>query len=278
MRLTSVLVLCAAALAMAVIWLGGGFDMLAREAMAAQRALTGQLARAIASIRAGEPGALAALLLAAGAYGLAHAAGPGHGKALLGAAAAGSTARPRQLAALALAGSLAQGLSAVAIVGLGLGLFEIGVTRLMGASETVLAEAGLWMLGAIGLWLIWRGQRALRGAACCHGHGVSGSVGALDWRASAMLVVAIALRPCGGAMLVLAVAWGAGLPMAGLLAVLAMALGTAVVTTASALAAFGAREAAFVAGGARRLAPMAAALQIAAGLGAFGVAAAGLLG
>lgn len=278
MRLTAALSLAMAATALVALWLGGGLDGLAREALAAQRALSAHLAGGIAAIRAGEPGALAALMLAAGAYGLAHAAGPGHGKALLGAAAAGSRAAPSQLVGLALAGSLAQGVSAVVVVVVGVGLFDLGMTSLVTASDAAMARAGLWMLGAVGLWLVWRGLRAARRRACCHGHGAPATTDALGWRASAALVLGVALRPCGGAMLVLAVAWSAAVPWAGVLAVLAMALGTAVVTSATALAACGAREAALVAGGVQRLAPVAAGLQLAAGLGALGVAIAGLAG
>jgi hypothetical protein len=48
-----------------------------------QRAFQSEMAAAVRAIKSGAPGGWAALLLAAGAYGVVHAAGPGHGKYLI---------------------------------------------------------------------------------------------------------------------------------------------------------------------------------------------------
>lgn len=280
MRLSGVLGLTLAVAAVAALVTAGGLDGAARWALGMQRSLTAALAGAVTALRQGEPGALAALMLAAATYGVAHAAGPGHGKALLAAAAAGTATGPWRLAGIAVAGSLAQGLTAVLVTAGGLALLDIGATRLMANAERMTAPIGFAALGLVGGWLVLRGVRALRqpeAVACCghdhhhhHDHAPIGTSGTFA------LIGAIAARPCGGAILTLAVAWGAGVAMAGVLAVGAMALGTALVTAASALAAHGLREAALAGAGARRLGTVAAVLQIGAGLAAAGIAVAGM--
>jgi ABC-type nickel/cobalt efflux system permease component RcnA len=265
----------------AALWLGNGLEVVTQAALDLQRSLTRALASGVAGLRRGEPGALAALLAAAATYGLAHAAGPGHGKALVAAAAAGTAAGPGRLAAIALAGSLGQGLTAIVVVAGGLTMLGSGITALAAQTERTAEALGLVALGGVGLWLCWRGVRqAVRPAPCCHGHGHGhghdAAMTAPGLGASLALVGGIALRPCAGAMLTLAIAWGAGVAWAGVLAVLAMSLGTAIVTVASALAVCGMRGAALVAGGSTRLALVAAALQLGAGVLAVGVAGMGL--
>lgn len=154
-------------------------------------------------------------------------------------------------------------------------------------SDLTLAPLGHGMLAAVGGWLLWRGARALRprAAVACErgcGHGCAHDpawlrAAQVDLRAALALIAAMAARPCGGAMLTLAVAWGAGVPVAGVLAVLAMALGTAAVTIAAALIAVGARETALLASG-DRLERAAAALQLAVGALALAVGLSGLAG
>ncbi|SDZ81184.1 nickel/cobalt transporter [Rubrimonas cliftonensis] len=278
--------LVAVAAAAFAIWRLDGFAMLGQEAVAVQRALQNWLARGVAGVRGGEPFALATLMGAAALYGLAHAAGPGHGKALMAAAAAGTRAGAGRLALIAVLGSLAQGLTAVLVVYGGLwlvgGARALAITR----SDAAFAPAGHAMLALLGLWLLWRGGRALLrpaashgcGAGCGHDHGPDPALARdADWRMALGLILATAARPCGGAMLTLALAWGAGAPVAGVLATLAMAAGTAVVTSGAAAAAAGARQAAaFAAGpGFARAAGLAQALVgvLAAALGAAGLAA-----
>jgi ABC-type nickel/cobalt efflux system permease component RcnA len=283
MRLTAGLV-AAGVLGLLALWLGGGLDALAQAAIEVQRSLTRGLAAGVAGLRRGEPGALGALLLAAATYGVAHAAGPGHGKALIGATAAGTSAGAGRLAAIALAGSLGQGVTAIVIVAGGLTLLGGGITALAAQTERVAETLGMAALGGVGLWLGWRGLRALRhgGEGACHahchdhGHHHPTAADVPGTAASLALAGAIAMRPCAGAMLTLAIAWGAGVAWAGVLAVLAMSLGTAVVTVASALAAHGARRAALVAGGSTRLGMVAAGLQAGAGLLAVAIAATAL--
>ncbi|MCC5957497.1 MAG: hypothetical protein JJU07_15450 [Natronohydrobacter sp.] len=256
----SALALVAAAL---VWWAGGGLDRLALVAQEAQRSFQTQLAQGLRSLRAGEPGALAALWGLSFAYGFVHAAGPGHGKFLLGAYGAGTQVPLRRMMGLGLAASLAQGVTAVALVYGGVLLFNASREALQLAGDVWLERASLIAIALIGLWLVMRATRkvlrqvhmapvAVAGHAHTHGHcdscghrhgpSVEEVASVTGWRDAAMLIGAIAIRPCTGALFVLILTWRMGLVWQGIAAVLIMALGTAAVTVAVAATAVLARE------------------------------------
>jgi ABC-type nickel/cobalt efflux system permease component RcnA len=263
----------AALVAAVLLWRLGAFGWAMATAVEIQRSLQGALAGAARALAQGDAAAVWSLAGLSAVYGVAHAAGPGHGKALLGAAAVAGAERPLGLAALAAAAALAQGLSAVAIVYGGLAILSLSPMAAMSADETVFAPIGYAFAGAFGLLFACRGLRALigRGEACC-GHHAPEPARRTRWRERAALVVAVAARPCAGAMIVLAIAWMARAPWAGVAAAGAMALGVAAVTAAVALGGFAFRDVALVAGAGT--AQVAGGLQVAAGgaLCAFAVA------
>lgn len=252
MRLGLLIGLALALGAVALVWATGGFDALARWAAAEQRAAQGEMAGAIRAIKAGDAGALAALLGIAFAYGFFHAAGPGHGKAVIGGYGLGTRVPALRLTALALASSLAQGLTAILLVYGGIAVLDFTRERVEGLAERLFAPLSYAAIGAIGLWLVWRGVRGLRrgeGHACGHDHGPApedvARAGSL--RDAALIVAAVAMRPCTGALFLLVICWRLGIDLAGILGTFAMALGTASVTVAVALAAAGTRESALMA-------------------------------
>ena len=74
---------------------------------------------------------------------------------------------------------------------------------------------------------------------CGHSHAPDPTLlaGRFDWRTAWSAIVAVGLRPCSGALIVLTFALLNGLYMGGVLSVLAMALGTAItVSTLATLA------------------------------------------
>jgi ABC-type nickel/cobalt efflux system permease component RcnA len=261
MRLGLLIPLLIAVLAVLVAWASGGFDALARWAAENQREAQGEMAGAIRALKGGEAGALAGLMALAFAYGFFHAAGPGHGKMLIGGYGLGRRVPALRLSAIALASSLAQAGTAIALV-YG-GIFLIGWTReqVEGIAETWLAPASYAAIGALGLWLVWRGLRGLRpapaalhhdhhhhdhhhDASCGHAHGptVEEVAEVASFRDAALLIGGIAIRPCTGAIFLLIICWRLGIDAAGIAGTLAMALGTATVTIAVALLAATARE------------------------------------
>ncbi|MCU0910951.1 MAG: hypothetical protein MUE98_06285 [Rhodobacteraceae bacterium] len=269
----AVLILTLAILAaLAAVWWAGGFDAAAAWAAARQREVQNTMAGGLRALRGGEPGALAALMGLCFAYGVVHAAGPGHGKVVIGGYAAASRVRPLRAALIALAASLAQATTAVALVYAGVLVFGWTRDETAGAADAWLAPVSHAAIGAVGLWLVWRGARRMwrqraagrvNGAhdqhhshhrhdhhhdhdhdGCGHNHGPSLDeiAAATTWRETALLVSGVALRPCAGALFLLALTWGMAIPLAGILGAYAMGLGVAAVTVGVALGAVWLRD------------------------------------
>ncbi|MCR9148047.1 MAG: hypothetical protein NXH74_12740 [Rhodobacteraceae bacterium] len=234
------------------LWAFGGADDLARWAAARQREVQEALAGALRALRAGEAGALAGLLGLCFAYGFFHAAGPGHGKILIGGYGVGARVPLLRLAGLALLSSLAQAATAVALVYGGVFLFELSREAMTGLAEDWLGPASYAAIAAVGIWLMLRGVRRWRRvqapsdvcASCGHRHGPTmqeaGRVRSL--RDAVALIAAVAIRPCTGALFVLILTWRFDLVGAGIAGAFAMGLGTATVTVTVALAAVTLRE------------------------------------
>ena len=283
------------------LWLTGGLDGLARGLEAAQRATQERLAGAIRALRGGEPGALAAFWGICLAYGVLHAAGPGHGKLVIGGYGVARRVPVARLAGLAVASSLAQAAVAVALVYALVAALGLARGAVEGTAEAWLTPVGHAMIAGLGLWLVWRGARGLRpaashahghghghdhshdhghghGACCGHGHGPSVEEVArvTGWRDAALLVGGIAMRPCSGALFVLVLTWQLGIALAGVVGAFVMGLGTALVTVGVAAMAVWAREGALAGLGGGRLARAVPVLELTVGA-AIAVAALGLL-
>lgn len=277
-------VLLAAAL-LAGLWALGGFDEVARWAAEGQREFQNAMARSLRALKGGDPAALSALLGICFAYGFFHAVGPGHGKVLIGGYGVGRRVRMAPLMGIALASSLAQSSSAVALVYAGVFAFDWTREQMVGLTEDVMAPLSYGAIGLIGLWLVWRGVRRLwrqRGVAhrshdhahgavcesCGHAHGPTPEEVArlTGWRDAVLLIGGIALRPCTGALFLLILTWRMGIEGAGIAGAYAMGLGTASVTVLVAAAAVAFRGGALAAlaetRAARHLVP---ALELAAG-------------
>lgn len=229
---------------------GGAAGGLAGWILAVQADFYRQFTALVRSI-AQDGSGLWPLVTAGFLYGVFHAAGPGHGKAVISAwIFARESALGRGLA-LAFAAAMLQAVVAVSLVsalGLVLGATARTMTGVTGAVET----ASFAAVALLGGWLLWRkaGDLALRispdlagphahapgeacGADCGHGH-MPGpqAASAGGWRSMAGVVLAAGLRPCTGAIIVLVFALAQKIFVAGIAAAFAMALGTALVTGA----------------------------------------------
>jgi len=202
-------------------------------------------------------------------YGIFHAAGPGHGKAVISAylLADGSTI-PRGIALSALS-AIAQAITAIVLVGIA--ALILGATaRAMGEAVRVLELGAYAIIVLFGVMLAWRKGKALIQALsretapaghthdhshhhhghdhvhdehCGHSHGPEPQeLAGKDWLKRGLgAVAAVGLRPCSGAILVLVFTLSQGIFWAGVAATFAMAAGTAITVAAIAILAVGAK-------------------------------------
>jgi len=244
-------------------WWAGLPDLIAAWAASGQREFQNAMAQGLRALRAGDPGAFAALMSVCFAYGFFHAAGPGHGKVLIGGYGLGRSVAMGRLAGIALVSSLAQAAAAVALVYAGVLVLNLGRVATVGLAEDIMAPVSFAAIGLIGVWLVWRGARKLWAARAVQGHhhhgeGECGECGHAhgptmaqvqdvhSLRDALVLIGAIAIRPCTGALFLLILTWQMGIWAAGIAGTFAMALGTATITIGVAVAATGLRRGAVV--------------------------------
>lgn len=227
------------------------------------------------------------LFVAAGAlailsflYGVFHAVGPGHGKAIISSYVLANEQTARRGVLIAFLSSAFQALSAIVIVGLMALVFKATSVQ-MQAAESMIERISYALVTAVGAWLLFVQIRALitgkpahshaghdhkghahehghaghghahghahahaAGEACDHQHlpGPEQLTNNWSWKRALALSFAVGVRPCTGAILVLVFALTQGLFWAGVFATVAMALGTAITVSALAVLAVVSRD------------------------------------
>ena len=332
-RLARSLAICAAALVALVAIDGAWHAIFAQNAFGGPRAVAEPQAGGIvgwllakqsefyramsATIRAAKSdgSAVWTLLGISFAYGIFHAAGPGHGKAVISSYLVANRETARRGIVLSFASALMQSLVAVVIVGICAWLLN-ATAKTMCSAEKVIEIASYALIAAFGARLVWtKGGgffRALRvprlvpepalalaghgehaghdhdhghdhhdhhhhdhshshalaahhdhGPAdhghdhhhhdhdpnhvhdehCGHSHGPAPSelAGPGGWQRGFSAILAVGIRPCSGAILVLVFALAQGLFWAGIAATFAMGIGTAITVAAIAILAVSAR-------------------------------------
>ncbi len=207
------------------------------------------------------------LLLLSFLYGIFHAAGPGHGKAVISSYVVANEETWWRGVVLSFASAFLQAVVAVALVSVAVVIFKAS-NRTMCDTERIIEIASYALIALVGGRLMWvkgRGfasalfalDRPLRavGAAVTphqdhqrhdhrhdhghhhdhasawgHAHGPEPRdlAGPGGWKRGLSAVVAVGLRPCSGAILVLVFALAQGLYWAGVVSTFVMALGTAI--------------------------------------------------
>lgn len=226
---------------------------------AQQSAFYRQLSGAIRAART-DGSALWLLVGLSFAYGIFHAAGPGHGKAVISSYILASGDTLKRGLALSFAGAMLQAVVAVLLV-LAFAVALRATSMAMGRATFFLEAAGYAAMAALGGWLVVTKARALflgRDAHAGHAHAPGEACGEgcapiadaervarpLSPAAAAAIVFGIGIRPCTGAIVVLVFALAQGLLCAGVAATFAMAVGTAITVGAIAALAVGAKAAA----------------------------------
>ncbi len=201
-------------------------------------------------------------------YGVLHALGPGHGKIIIMTYLATHPSRLRGSLAMTLAASLLQGIVAIALVTLVLGVLQLS-SRLLHQSSFWLEKGSYVLVILLGAMLCLRALKqavALRrrnaggmrirtlrpleeghvhdeNCGCGHQHVPSArqTEAAVSWRTRLAVIVAMGIRPCSGAILVLLFAKVIGVYGWGVAAALAMSAGTAMTISGIALLVHAAR-------------------------------------
>jgi ABC-type nickel/cobalt efflux system permease component RcnA len=250
-----------------------------------QQNLQRMLAASVKRMKAGNSmGGALALVALSFVYGILHAVGPGHGKAVISSYVVANEETVRRGVFISFIAAGLQALTAIALVGvLLIGLNATGLqvntwsNYLESVSYALIAGVGFYLLvRQLGrLWRGWRGAPASHhghaydhhhhsghhhaqhahapGETCDHcGHIVDARklAGPFSWRKVMAVVLSVGVRPCTGAILVLIFALTQGMFWAGVAATFAMALGTAITVAALASLALGSRALALRLGGA----------------------------
>ncbi|MFN0191742.1 MAG: nickel/cobalt transporter [Aestuariivirga sp.] len=176
-------------------------------------------------------------------YGVFHAAGPGHGKAVISSWLLATENELKRGILISFLSAIIQALSAILIVSI-LALF---VSRLASSARDVagfVESASYAMIGGLGLYLIWTAFRSsghahhhtehhhdhghIHDEHCGHAHVPEASQVRGDWSLYRAFSIsfAIGVRPCTGAILVLVSAYTLGIYWIGVLSTFVMALGT----------------------------------------------------
>jgi nickel/cobalt exporter len=199
-----------------------------------QKRLNDELARQLRLFNApeGRGGALAVLALSF-LYGVLHAAGPGHGKAVVASYLLARREDWRHGVIVGAGISLVQGLSAILAVGVLAAMLGVAQREILGSSALV-ETVSYALVTVIGLHLLWR---AAMGHGHHHHHGEDHHHGPPRrdgswWR----IVLAAGLTPCASAIIVLLFALANGVLAAGIAAALAMSIGMGMTVSAIGIA------------------------------------------
>jgi nickel/cobalt exporter len=226
-----------------------------------------------------------ALLGISFAYGVFHAAGPGHGKAVISSYLVANDETWKRGIALSFASALLQAITAVAVVAI-VAMLLGATSKAMGDTVRVIEVVSYGLIILIGLRLLWVKGRAFlallwpqkpahdhaphdhshahdhrhdhhHGHDHTHDHHDHGDeahawghahapepreLGGRDWwKRGLTAIVAVGLRPCSGAIIVLVFALAQSMFWIGVASTFVMGLGTAITVSAIATIAVGAR-------------------------------------
>jgi nickel/cobalt exporter len=213
-------------------------------------------------------------------YGVFHAAGPGHGKVVISSYMLANESQLRRGVSLSVISALLQSLVAIVFVLVAAGL--LGLTSLaLNDVANWIGIASYSLIVLLGLWLVgrklfgWGHQHhhyapdmAKTAHAHLHDHGhhnhdhhehdhhhddhhehgpqcnhsVDPKAAGGSWREQLGVVLAVGLRPCSGALVVMVFALSQGLLPAGILSVLLMGVGTAITVASLAIVAVSAKD------------------------------------
>lgn len=201
------------------------------------------------------------LITASFLYGVIHALGPGHGKFIIASYLSTHESRLKQSIKLSVFSSLTQGIVAVVATSVVLIVLNLS-SRYFKLSQLWLERGAFLLLVGLGLYWIYQGSRSRKKTsttlfqinkltplsssqsviknhrafstehapvcACGHQHlpNAQQLKKAEDWKSQLLVILSIGMRPCSGAIFVLFLSYMLDIYLWGVVATLAMSLGT----------------------------------------------------
>jgi nickel/cobalt transporter (NicO) family protein len=231
-----------------------------------QQNFYGRMANSIRQLKTSSTNAAAWTLLSISfLYGVFHAAGPGHGKAVVTGWVLATENELKRGILIAFLSALIQALTAIVAVSFILMFVEGGALMAKNAAG-YLESASYLMIAGMGVYLIWNGWNSFKPrpsahasgpfelvsrpdtghvhdeqCGCGHAHAPAAAEVQGEWSLSRAFAMAFAvgIRPCSGAILVLVASYSLGLFWAGILSTLAMGFGVFLtIATIASLAVF----------------------------------------
>jgi nickel/cobalt transporter (NicO) family protein len=207
-----------------------------------QQAYYGSMSGTLRQIKTSSPYAAAwTLMFLSFGYGIFHAAGPGHGKTVISAWLLATENELKRGIVIAFLSSVIQALVAILLVS-ALLLLVASASSTARDMAGFLESASYAMIGAMGLYLIWTALRPkprhvhhdhhhhdhVHDENCGHAHVAEAKQVRGQWSLAKAfsLALAVGIRPCTGAILVLILANALGIYWAGVASTLVMAIGT----------------------------------------------------
>jgi ABC-type nickel/cobalt efflux system permease component RcnA len=199
----------------------------------AQRRLNDAISAAFREVRdGGSRGAIAAILGLAFLYGVLHAIGPGHGKAVVASYFVANRARWTGGIAMGSLISLIQGATAIVLVGLLAVVLQWRQLDVLNRA-TLVEFVSYGLIALLGIVMLWRGIAGHgHGAAHDHDHDHDGMPSGGSAALRGRLVLAAGLTPCASAIIILLFALANQALLIGIVAVASLSLGMAITVSA----------------------------------------------
>lgn len=230
-----------------------------------QQSFHRELAGAIRAIQTGGLYAVWGMVSLSFLYGVFHAAGPGHGKAIISTYLVSRESKFKQGILLSFSAAFLQGVTAIFLVEIVAGLLSFTNRQVQGFTP-YLEQLSFALITLIGLMLVkravtmfWRQRKAHHHdhhhqghdhacESCGHSHALSPDdlSDNTNWKEVLGLVFSVGIRPCSGSVLVLVFAELIALRWAGIASVFAISLGTAITVSFLAILAISFRRTALL--------------------------------
>ncbi|SON52623.1 nickel/cobalt transporter [Vibrio tapetis] len=205
-----------------------------------QRDLNSQLSDLLYDIQENKSHAWSTFIVVSFGYGILHSMGPGHGKVIVATYLMTQPSNAKSSLYITVLSSILQAVVAIALVTTLLAVFQSSMREIHSHAEVVM-KLSYFCVALLGFTLCYKALRKLvfvkreKGLQQQASNTQNGSCTDSSYREKAAIILAIGLRPCTGAIMILLFANMVGLYWVGIVSALIMAIGTCITTSCIAL-------------------------------------------